>query len=293
VTSESLIHQAISQGVSVISCHTNFDQSSLEVVKAVSHGLGVTPRGRLIEKPEESLLKLSVFVPRGHVDQVRDAICVAGAGHIGNYDFCAFEVFGNGSFRGSAHSRPFIGKPGQLEKLEEIRLETTFPRGLKAQVLRALAQSHPYEEVAYDLYPLVNKPASEGLIKGMGYGFWGEFDRPRPFSEIAKDVKRIFKIRGFLLTGTTGPDSKQIKRLAFVAGKGSSFVKAASSLKCDLFITGEAGYHDALSSSRNGMTVMELGHRESERFFLTTMEGWLHEAGIKSVSLNLPTQRRM
>jgi hypothetical protein len=244
--------------------------------------------GRLVDKPAGVLTKLSVFVPTAHIERVRAAICDAGAGHVGNYDFCTFGTAGEGTFRGNDETRPFLGEPGRLEKAQEIRLETVFPKGLERRVLKALFEAHPYEEVAFDLFPVKQPPAKAGLVSGLGYGFWGDFPKARPFPEVVKDVTRIFQVRSFLLTD---PAPKKVKRIAFVAGKGASFTEVAAANGCDLFITGEAGYHTALDGSRKGVAVMELGHRESELFFLRTMEKWLRSTGLKTVSLNVPTQK--
>jgi dinuclear metal center YbgI/SA1388 family protein len=287
----SLVFEAIRNGIAVASYHTNFDQCSLEVVRTVAEGLGVQPRGRFLESGESPLLKLVVFVPATHAEIVRDALGQAGAGHIGNYDFCTFGTAGEGTFRGSEQTRPFVGKPGHLEKVQEVRLETVFPRGLKKSVLAAMRSAHPYEEIAYDLYRLEQEPSLLGLVRGLGYGFWGDFPSPKPFSEVVRSVTEWFNTNGFLITGPgSGKAPKTIKRLGFVAGKGASFLDSASAAGCELFITGEAGYHPALDGSRKGMAVMELGHRESEVFFIRTMESWLSGMGLNTIGLNLKTQ---
>jgi dinuclear metal center YbgI/SA1388 family protein len=284
----ALVHRAIREGIAVVASHTNFDQCALEVVEAVAQGLGAVPRGRLIDKPQGSLLKLVTFVPATHLEAVRDAISEAGAGHVGAYDQCTFTVRGEGTFRGGEGTDPFVGTSGQLETAAEQRLETVLPRGLEKAVLQALFRAHPYEEVAFDLYPIEQGPAAKGLIRGLGYGFWGDLARPKSFSDLARDVKSLFKIDGFWVTD---PPPARIKRVAFAAGKGASFIGAAASLGCDVFITGEAGYHTALEGSRRGIAVLELGHRESERFFAPTVRRWLSSEGLKSVELNLPTQK--
>jgi dinuclear metal center YbgI/SA1388 family protein len=285
--SSALVHRASRLGISVAAFHTNFDQCALEVVKTVSHGLGVTPRGRLLDHPQGSLTKLVAFIPTSHVEVVQRALSGAGAGHIGNYDSCSFGASGQGTFRGNKDTRPFLGKSGHLTKVPETRLETILPTGLEKEVLRALFESHPYEEVAYDLYAVKQAPASAGIVRGLGYGFWGEYSRARPFSEVCKDVRKLFNVEGFWLA----EGHSSIKKLAFVAGKGTSFMKSARAMGCDLFITGEAGYHSVLDAKRKGMGVIELGHRESERFFLTTMEGWLSELGVKSYAVDDVTQK--
>lgn len=302
-----LVFEAIRRGIAVAAYHTNFDRCALEVAQSISEGLGLEPKGRLHDKPQESLMKLAVFVPLSHTEKVRSALMEAGAGHIGNYDSCSFTVQGQGTFRGSADTRPFLGKPGKLETAAEVRLETIVPKGLERSVVQAMLQAHPYEEVAYDLYSLGQSPASVGLVKGLGYGFWGEFPEPKPFSEVLQDVRRLFNVNGYLLTDSEprpshstsrtrskrkgiAQSSRTIQRVAFAAGKGASVVGAAASLKCDLMITGEAGYHEALAARSASMRVLELGHTESERFFVKTVNRWLVDSGLKATELFVQTQ---
>ncbi|OFZ78665.1 MAG: Nif3-like dinuclear metal center hexameric protein [Bdellovibrionales bacterium RIFOXYD1_FULL_53_11] len=277
---------AIRRGIAVYACHTNFDRSALEALQMVSEGLGIKPVGRLFEcDGPGGLYKLSVFVPGTHLDVVRDALTAAGAGRIGQYDSCTFSSPGEGTFRGNENTDPFIGKSGKLEKAAEFRLETIIPRALAAGIVQAILKVHPYEEVAYDLYPVEQRPASAGMIKELGMGFWGEFGQPKPFSYVSRSVNSVFKLDGYRVST---PLPARIKKIAFVPGNGASFVKSAQENKCDLFITGEVGYHKMLDAARCGMTVMEIGHGQSERFFLPVMAGWLKAAGLKTVCLNNP-----
>lgn len=280
--------EALRRGIAVAAFHTNFDQCALDVVNSISEGLGVTPRGRLLQKGSQSLMKLVTFVPSSHLEVVRTALFAAGAGHIGRYDSCAFVVEGAGTFRGSKETRPFLGTPGERETVSELRLETILPRGMRHSVLKALKNTHPYEEIAYDLYSVEQSITGHGLIRGLGYGFWGEFPFPRPFSDVAKDVKSLFNIHGFWITN---PSPSLVTRVGFVAGKGASFVEAAAAVQCDLLITGEAGYHTALDGLHRGLAVMELGHRESEKFFVETMKNKLSEFGLEFVEAQIPTQK--
>lgn len=285
---DSLVFRAIQAGIAVASFHTNFDQCALEVPEAIASALGLELRGRLLEKPENSLLKLSVFVPTSHLEGVRSAVLGAGAGHIGNYDSCTFSISGEGTFRGRAGTNPAMGRPGVLARAGETRIETVIPRGLAPQVVRALRAAHPYEEVVYDLIPVLQRPGLEGVVRGLGYGFWGEWKRPKSFPELARDVKKVFNVNGFWVSQ---PSPARIRRLGFVAGQGADFIGAAKAAGCDVFLTGEVGYHAALGGSRQGMTVMELGHRESEKFFLSTVGDWLANEGLRTVKLDVPTQK--
>lgn len=283
----SLVYEAVRSGIAVIAAHTNFDQCALEVTDAVSTALGIKPVGRLFSGAEASFLKLVVFVPSSHLERVRDAVCAAGAGKIGRYDTCTFSVEGEGTFRGDVCTDPFLGKPGVLEHAKESRLETVFPKGFKRKILAALRSAHPYEEVAYDLYRVEQEAPTTGIVSGLGYGVYGDYAKPISFSELEKRVKKTFQAKGFFLTE---PKPKHVKRIGFVAGKGSSFIRSARAVGCELFITGEAGYHDAREAAGSGIGVLELGHRESEIFFLQTLEQWCGEWGLRSKTLNTPVQ---
>ena len=281
------ILQAARAGIAVVSIHTNFDRCALEVVDAVASGLGLEPKGRLFDgASDRSLLKLITFVPRSHLENVRTAVCEAGAGVIGLYDQCTFASEGMGTYRPSSGTRPFRGKVGRTERTPELKFETVFPAGLESQVLRALRESHPYEEVAFDLVPLRQVPPHKGLVRGLGYGFWGEFSHSgtsKTFSVLTKGVKRLFRVPGFWMSH---PWPRQVRRVAFAAGKGTSVVESAIRQGCDLMITGEVGYHAVLSAARRGLAILELGHTQSECFFAPTVKSWIKNSGIRLVEMN-------
>jgi len=103
--------------------------------------------------------KLVVFVPSDSLDAVRDALFAAGAGRIGDYERCSWYAEGTGTFFGGEGASPVLGEAGREEHVQEFRLETVYPAGREAEVVRALRESHPYEEPAFDLYPLADPPA--------------------------------------------------------------------------------------------------------------------------------------
>jgi len=96
-----------------------------------------------------------VFVPREALDLVRDALFVAGAGRIGNYERCSFYTEGTGTFLGGEGSSPAVGRPGLEQRVAELRLETVYPEERHEEVIAALRAAHPYEEPAFDIYPLL------------------------------------------------------------------------------------------------------------------------------------------
>jgi hypothetical protein len=102
--------------------------------------------------------KLVVFVPDEALDTVRDALFAAGAGRIGDYERCSWYTAGTGTFYGGESTDPAIGERGREERVPELRLETVYPADREAEVVRALRKAHPYEEPAFDLYPLASPP---------------------------------------------------------------------------------------------------------------------------------------
>ena len=99
--------------------------------------------------------KLVVFVPREALDDVRAAVFAAGAGRIGEYERCSWYTAGTGTFLGGAGSSPTVGERGREERVAELRLETVFPEERQEDVLAAMRAAHPYEEPAFDIYPLL------------------------------------------------------------------------------------------------------------------------------------------
>jgi len=102
------------------------------------------------------MYKLVVFIPMSHLEKVRLAVCQAGAGKLGNYDCCTFISKGTGTFRPLPGAHPYIGKRGKISKVKEARLETLVQKKDLKKVIAAMKKAHPYEEPAYDIYPLIS-----------------------------------------------------------------------------------------------------------------------------------------
>ena len=194
----------------------------------------------------------------------------------------------NNKFVDSIEASPFFGKVGEMDEVEEIRLETIVVSGMEQIAIDALKAAHPYEEIAYDLYPVEQAPVMKGLVWGLGYGFVAKLKKPVSYDAFTKKVKSIFKVKNFLTNEFT---PKKVQTIAFSPGKGTSFVRSARAHKADVYITGEVGYHASLDATRSGFNVMELGHRESERYFLLTFQAWFKEWKLKAQVLDERTQK--
>ena len=287
----TLLLQAFKLNLCVYVAHTNFDRCALDGMIALSYALGSTAVARVWEEPEEGetlLKKLVTYIPVDHFEAVRDALYMVGCGHIGNYDCCGFGISGFGNFRPLSGASPFFGKVGELEEKEEIRLETIFVSGMEGVVLETLKNAHPYEEVAYDIYAVEQSPVLKGLVWGLGYGFVAELKKPMSYEAFARKVKSVFKVKSFITNQVT---PKTVKRIAFTPGKGASFLRSVRAHKADVYITGEVGYHGSIDAARNGLNVIELGHRESELYFLRTVEAWCKEWTVPGAVLDERMQR--
>ncbi|MBS1959713.1 MAG: Nif3-like dinuclear metal center hexameric protein [Bdellovibrionales bacterium] len=287
----TLLLEAYEQKVAVYVAHTNFDRCALDGMIQLASDLGGVVVGRVWEQPDEGrtlLKKLVTYVPAHYFEKVRDALYSVGCGHIGNYDSCGFGSAGIGNYRPLQGANPFHGEIGNLETVDEVRFETLVVTGMEDIALETLKSVHPYEEVAYDLYPVLQNPAKLGMVWGLGYGFVAKLKKPMSFSVFTSKVKNVFKCDTIL---TSQHQPKMVSKIAFTPGKGSSFLKSARAHGVDVYITGEVGYHGSVDAARQGLSVFELGHRESEHYFLKTFAAWCKEWGLKHATLDERTQR--
>jgi len=252
-----MLMRAIKDDIVLYAAHTNADN----VIKGVNHylakAIGVK-KMRILQPKKGMLRKLVIFCPMEAADQVRSAIFKAGAGHIGNYDSCSYNLEGQGSFRAGKETNPYVGEKDKLHFEKEVRIETIYPVHLERKIIKSMTEAHPYEEVAYDLYPLENYPDN------VGAGMIGELDQPlheKDFLKMCKDKLIIPCIKHSKLTG------KPVKKVAFCGGAGSFLIGPAKSQQADVFLTGDIKYHDYFQSGDN-LLLVDIGHYESEQFVL-------------------------
>jgi dinuclear metal center YbgI/SA1388 family protein len=287
----SLLLKCFQKKICVYVAHTNFDRCALDGMIRLAHDLGAEATARVWEAPEkgETLLKkLVTYVPLEHFEKVRNALYEVGCGHIGNYDSCGFAIQGQGNFRPLEGATPFLGNVGNLETVDEVRLETLVVSGMESIAIETLKFAHPYEEVAYDLVPVEQAPPQKGLVWGLGYGFVAELAKPISYELFVKRVKKVFQVEHFLTNQHT---PKKVQTIAFTPGKGTSFVKSVKTHGVDVYVTGEVGYHASIDAAKSNVNVIELGHRESELYFLKTFQAWFKEWGIPARAMDERLQR--
>ncbi len=264
---ERCVIKAISHGITICSHHTNMDNATGGVNHRIAQKLGLTNL-RFLAPKEESLLKLATFVPTAQADEVRQALFQAGCGCIGNYDSCSYNLTGEGTFRAGEGSNPYCGNIGEVHHEEEVRIETVLPAHLKGKAVRALLEAHPYEEPAYDLYPLKNAwmQAGSGLI--------GELPEEMEVAPFLQWVKETFRAGCVKFNNYRG---KSVRTIALCGGSGAFLLPRAIGQQADVFLTGEIKYHDYFGHE-DDLLMVEIGHYESEQYTTEIFQSIIKEA---------------
>lgn len=253
---ERALLKAIKNDIALYAAHTNLDSMLQNGVNTkICEKMGLRNM-QILDPVRGNLRKLVTFVPTAHAENVRSAIFGAGAGHIGNYDQCSYNMDGKGSFRGSEDTNPFAGEKGTLHFEEETRIETVFPAHLQTGILRSLLEAHPYEEVAYDIFPLENTYPLAGM------GMTGNLADPDDENQFLLKLKDIFEVSVIRHTKLL---DKKIKKVAVCGGSGSFLLKKAMAAGADIFITGDMKYHQFFDHE-NKIIIADIGHYESEQF---------------------------
>ncbi len=253
---ERTIIMAIKNDIAIFAVHTNIDSVIYNGVNTkICEKIGLKNL-EILTPVKNKLCKLVVFVPLKYSDDVRKAIFDAGAGVIGNYDYCSFNLSGKGTFRAGTEANPFVGKKGEIHEESEIRIETIIPTHLTNNIIDAMIKAHPYEEVAYDIYPLNNE------WKQVGMGMVGELPVAEDELEFLKRIKKIFNAGSIRYTQLK---NKKVKKIALCGGAGSSLLKDAIGVGADIFITGDFKYHQFFDAEGR-IVIADIGHFESEQY---------------------------
>lgn len=207
-------------------------------------------------------LKLVVFVPAENVDELRHALAEAGAGRIGRYSQCSFSSAGEGTFFGEEGSAPRVGAAGQLERAPEVRLEMVCSRRALPAVADVISKRHPYEEPAWDVYPLASKPS-----RSVGAGRLVSLDVPLPLSSVVERIKQHLGLQQVRVAQSAPHASGHpVNRVAVCAGAGGALFQADGT--ADVYVTGEMRHHDVLAKLASGKSVVLCEHTHTERGYL-------------------------
>jgi len=258
------IEKAIRNNISIYSMHTNLDNIMHGVSFSIAEKLNLS-KLKVLRPLSHQLKKLVTFVPVDYAGKVRSALFEAGAGHIGNYESCSFNLSGKGTFKAGDKAKPFVGKLNEEHHEREIRIETILPSFLQSSVIKALLEHHPYEEVAYDIYPL------ENINPQIGSGLIGILEKPVPaidFLHILKEKINTNCIRHSKLT------NRSVRKIALCGGAGSFLLKDAILQKADFFLSADFKYHEFFDAGHQ-LVIADIGHYESEQFVLSFLQQFI------------------
>src|SRR5688500_5323731 len=231
---EQVIIEAIKNDIAIYATHTNLDNVILGVNGKIAEKLGL--KNITILQPRQRVLRrLITFAPIDKAEEVRSAVFSAGAGHIGKYSECSFNSEGLGTFKAGEGADPYVGEIGKRQQEKETKIEMVYPAYLEPQVIKALIDSHPYEEVAYDIFTM------ENVHFGIGSGIVGELDDEMEETVFLKTVQVIFHCG---VIKHTALRSKPVKKVAICGGAGSFLIKKALQAGADFYITSDVKYHE-------------------------------------------------
>ncbi len=248
-----IIEKLIKKDITLYSVHTNLDFTKEGVSFQLAKKLGLKNQ-KFLQNLSSNQNKISVFVPINFADKVAEAMHNAGAGKSGEYSDCSFRSSGTGYFKGSEKSNPSFGVKGKLEKVDEVKIEVLVNSFDVSKVLAAMKQAHPYEEVAYDVYPLVNENVNYGM------GVIGVLENELSEKQFLNLVSKSLKIKNFRFT--KGLNSK-IKKIAVCGGSGSDLLDTALKSGADAFVTADVKYH-TFQDAENKILLIDAGHYETE-----------------------------
>ncbi len=265
-------------GIAVHSPHTALDAAPGGLADWLVAGLGegtTAPIEPASDLPAGEAVKIVTMVPEDSLEALREAMARAGAGRIGEYDLCSFELRGEGTFRGSDASNPAVGRRGLLERVPEVRLEMVCGRDSLAAALSALRGAHPYEEPPIEVHGLEARPRVDA-----GVGRVLHLARPARLGDVVERMKRRLGVERVLLAAPRGLDA-EVRAIGACPGAGGELFGAARAMGADLYLTGEMRHHDVLAASEAGCALVLAGHTNTERPFLpelaarlrTTLDG--------------------
>lgn len=263
---ERVVVKAIKHDIAIYSMHTALDNASQGVNNMICNQLNLINK-RILIPQSETIKKLTTYVPKNEAENLRSALFQSGAGSIGNYNDCSFNVNGLGTFNANENSNPTIGEKGRIHTEEETKVTVIFPKHLESKILQTLFNTHSYEEVAYEVITIENKN------QNIGMGMIAELETPMDESSFLKYLKtkmntECIRHSSFL--------NKNIKKIAVLGGSGSFAINAAKGAGADVFITADLKYHDFFTAE-NSILLADIGHYESEQFTKNLLVAYLTE----------------
>ncbi len=250
-----IIMKAIKNNITIYTAHTNLDIAPDGLNDYLASLLTLKSAKPLDITSTKKYYKLNVYIPEDHFQKVKQSIFAAGAGKVGNYSHSSFSTSGISTFKPLGGSNPFQGKKGKVNSVDEIKFSTIVLEDKLNKVIKALFNVHPYEEIAYDLYPLSDQEEEYGI------GRIGNLEHEVKLARFFALVKETLNMKKLKIAG---PLKSKVKRIALCTGAGSDYIKVAGDKGADVYLTGEVKYHDAQLAEKMGLTIINAGHFKTE-----------------------------
>lgn len=271
---ERIVAKAIKNDIALACMHTNLDNSNQGVSVALAQQLGLK-NIKILDPMKNKLAQVVVFCPVEQAEAVRRAMCDAGAGHTGNYDQCAFNAEGKGCFRALEGSHPYVGNQDELHFESETRIETIVPTFMVGKVIAAMKNVHPYEEPAYNIYPVENE------YEQAGGGAFGTLETPMNETDFLNLVQQKLNIPCLKHSKLIG---REISKVAVCGGSGAFLIGKARSCGADIYITSDIKYHDYFDAEGK-IVLVDAGHYETEQFSKEIIKGLINKKFPKFATL--------
>jgi dinuclear metal center YbgI/SA1388 family protein len=275
-----IVEMALSRRLAIFSAHTNLDSVQGGVNDVLAGRMGLGHLRVLADPVDAEMVKLVVFVPLDHTPVIMDTLFTLEAGRIGNYRCCTFRCEGVGTFFPEDDATPAVGKRNMLSEVKENRIEIIVAKGDLSTVVNAVEHVHPYESMAYDVYPLKARDYQTGL------GRVGKLSSPMTLGAFCARLKSELNLS---TVKVVGKPEVEIETVAVCSGSGSSLMNAAVASGAQVYVSGDLGYHTARDAQQAGIGLIDIGHFGSEHLVVDVLAASIRDA-VKASGLTISVE---
>jgi dinuclear metal center YbgI/SA1388 family protein len=270
-----IIQTALKHRLAIYSAHTNLDSAMDGLNDILASRIGLNDLEVLGNAKKTENYKLVFYIPSAYEQAVMRSLFETNAGEIENYTCCSFRNKGEGTYKAGPLSKPFSGEIGEISRTGEVRIETVVRKDDVTSVVDHVKKNHPYETMAYDIYPLLSYDGKQGL------GRIGTLDKSMDLRSFALSIKTKLGLSHLKVAGNS---DLTIKKVAVCSGSGSSLIKQFVASGAQVYVSGDLGYHDARTAEALNLGIIDIGHFASEHLIVDALvqrlKRILSEAGV-------------
>ncbi|MCF8069930.1 MAG: Nif3-like dinuclear metal center hexameric protein [Desulfobacterales bacterium] len=275
--------QSANTKMAIYSAHTNLDKVSGGINDVLAERIGLINVCPFIQGFDE-MYKFVVYVPAESEQAILKALFETDAGKIGKYSGCSFRTKGTGTFIPDSDAEPYIGQFGEVSHVEEIRIEAVVSKNEINNVVAHVRKHHPYERMAYDIFPMVDSESVHGL------GRMGALKQKTTLKNLALDIKGKLELETVKVAGD--PDLV-VTDVALCSGSGSSLLNDFYASGAQAYISGDLKFHDARDTSEQNLGLIDIGHFASEHLMVEVLADMLKKVCLENkmdIEINVSDQ---